>query len=297
MKVRGSENYPMSRVALIDGDIVVYRCGFAGQRTIYTAVSKLSPNVRGIFPSKKFMREEFPMLWENEDQFEIHSHIEHMPPNLVFMMVDNVIDEILTTLDITHYTIVLSGSQNFRKEIATIQEYKGNRDPSHKPILYSELRDYLKAKHNAKVIDGIEADDWLGLNQTDSTVICSIDKDLKMIPGYHYNFVKKELEKVDEIEGLRNFYKQLLTGDPSDNVPGIPGIGDKRAGKILDGAETEEEMFFRCLRVYREHNLDHCMEEIGNLLWIMRKGRETWKSGLTEKCLKEFNLSSQDQSM
>ena len=41
------------------------------------------------------------------------------------------------------------------------------------------------------------------------TVICSIDKDLLMIPGEHYDFVKGIYREQFTIPAIRHFYRQL----------------------------------------------------------------------------------------
>ena len=70
------------------------------------------------------------------------------------------------------------------------------------------MNEYLVKEYKAEVCDGQEADDALGINQTDQTIICTIDKDLLMIPGQHYNFVKEEFKTVTYLDGLKHFYMQ-----------------------------------------------------------------------------------------
>jgi len=55
--------------------------------------------------------------------------------------------------------IILSGPGNFRDSIATIKPYKGNRDPTHIPVHYSAIRQYMIDQYCAVVIHGREADD------------------------------------------------------------------------------------------------------------------------------------------
>src|SRR6478609_6438642 len=43
----------------------------------------------------------------------------------------------------------LTGKENFRDKVATIQIYKGNRDPANKPKYYSEIREYMISRHKA----------------------------------------------------------------------------------------------------------------------------------------------------
>jgi 5'-3' exonuclease len=96
---------------------------------------------------------------------------------------------------------------------------------------------------------GCEADDMLGVRQcelscdSDESIICTIDKDLNMIPGSHYNFVKKERYVVTPEDGIRFFYYQMLIGDTTDNIKGVVGIGKQKATKLLDRCSTEGEYF------------------------------------------------------
>ena len=128
--------------------------------------------------------------------------------------------------------LYLSNSdKNFRKEVATILPYKGQRT-SEKPHYWKQIRDFLLNHRGAILVDWIEADDAVSIEQMDSdkdydTVICSVDKDLNMIPGWHYNWRKDNFYWVDEITGIRSFYKQLLTGDKVDNILGLYGVGEK----------------------------------------------------------------------
>ena len=66
----------------------------------------------------------------------------------------------------------------------------------------------------------------------------------------------------------------MLTGDRTDNIPGIKGIGDKKADKILDGLEEEEDLYRVVLEEYK-YNRDYLLEQ-GRLLWIRRKKEELW---------------------
>jgi len=61
-------------------------------------------------------------------------------------------------------------------------------------------------------------------NSNDSSIIVSIDKDFKQVCGWHYNFVKKDKFYVSPEEGLRFFYKQILTGDSIDGIMVLMGL-------------------------------------------------------------------------
>ena len=125
--------------------------------------------------------------------------------DFVFARTEDLVDQILVNTEATEYRLFLTGKDNFRYTI--YPEYKAHR-PKEKPFWLEPIRQYLIATFNAEIIDGQEADDALGIAQTDDTVICSIDKDLLMIPCRHYNFVKDEWYVQTEYDAVKHFYKQ-----------------------------------------------------------------------------------------
>ena len=194
---------------------------------------------------------------------------------------DNYIEEILHGCQAKEYEMFLTGKNNFRYKV--YPAYKANRRNVAKPKHIQALRQHLIDVEGAVVSDGEEADDLLGINQTYETTICSIDKDLLMIPGKHYNFVKQQHSEVSEAEGQYNFYRQLLTGDTTDNIPGIYGLGPKKAADLLVGCNTKDEFNKVIMDAYTKE-FPHCSDEdvighiniIGRLLWIRRKENEVW---------------------
>ena len=141
-------------------------------------------------------------------------------------------------------------------------------------------------KHfKAEVIDGMEADDALALNQTDETVIASIDKDLLMVAGKHYNFVKKQQYYISRTQGLLNFYMQFLTGDRIDNIIGVKGIGPVTAKKLLEG-KTEREMYEVCVE---KLGSEERAVENGILLWLRRHEGEIWTPPTKEEVDEKAN--------
>lgn len=191
--------------------------------------------------------------------------------DFVYARAEDLIDNILVNTEATEYRLFLTGKNNFRYTI--YPEYKAHR-PKEKPFWLEKCRQYLIATFNAEVVDGQEADDALGIAQTEDTIICSIDKDLLMIPGRHYNFVKDEFQEVTNDSGMRHFYMQCLTGDRSDNIKGIEQIGPKKAEKILAGCVTEQELFNAVREAY-SNDEEFLMN--GRVLWIRRKENEDWK--------------------
>jgi hypothetical protein len=219
--------------ALIDGDILVYRVGFASEET-------------------------------NE--------------KLAVARMAEFLEELVMLPEVGDYQGYLTGSNNYRNEIAKTAKYKGNRTGV-RPIHYDLLREYLTKAWGFEMIEEQEADDAIGIaayshEDPEDYLIMSIDKDLDMLRGWHYNFVKREKYYIDEFDGIKNFYRQILTGDRVDNIIGLKGIGPKKADKILDECITEVDMYLAVLKAY--DNDEERVLENGQLLWIRRKEKQIW---------------------
>ncbi len=172
----------------------------------------------------------------------------------------------------------LTGKDNYRHDIAKTKPYKGNRKDAPRPVHLHSLREYLITAWDFRVADGQEADDAIGIHATltrDNSIIVSIDKDLDMIPGHHYNPVKKDHYYVNDKEAIKNFYRQILTGDKVDNVQGLRGIGPKKADKILGDFDTDLAMYEAVLKAY-DGDAERVLEN-GQLLWIRRRKDEIWQ--------------------
>lgn len=191
---------------------------------------------------------------------------------------DKTIDNILSASGCSSYSLFVSGGKNFRKEIDPL--YKANRPTE--PIKWrKECHEHLIEKWGAIETDGYEADDAVGCEQRydGSTIICGIDKDLLMIAGKHYQWpivrgghvVREEMfHEVSPEEGMRKFFIQVLTGDTTDNIFGIKGVGPKKAEKLLSECSTEEELYETAKQQYGEDALGLYHKNL-DLLWIWRE--------------------------
>jgi DNA polymerase-1 len=189
---------------------------------------------------------------------------------------DNLLDTILREVNATEYRAFLSSGSNFRKTI--YPEYKANRTAD-KPKHLDHLRTYAITQLNAeKAVESLEADDMMSIYQDksgQSTIICSLDKDMLQVPGQHYQWeigTSKWVRPASfinqtELEGLRLFYEQCLKGDVSDNVKGIAKIGPVKAQKALEQCKTEQEMFDTVRTMY--NNDDEFLMN-ASCLWILR---------------------------
>ena len=138
--------------------------------------------------------------------------------------------------------LVFSDSQrrNFRKAALDIN-YKGNRG-SEKPEGYFDLVRALRAAFPWTEVPWLEGDDVAGILHTqpgiaenhDGSVVVSIDKDMRTIPGLLYNPDKMEHpEYVLVEEAVRFWMYQTLMGDPVDGYKGCARIGTVKADRIL----------------------------------------------------------------
>ena len=198
---------------------------------------------------------------------------EELDVSVAYYRMDVLIQQIIEATDATQYRVFLTGKNNFRKKINP--DYKANRKDTVPPIYLQECRQYLMDNHQAVMSDGCEADDLLGIAQNKDTILCSLDKDLRMIPGKHYNWTKVELDVVNKQDALRHFYKQMLIGDKSDNIFGVDKIGPVKAGKLIDHLDDEQEMFDVVYDKYQQDAKRFVMN--ANCLWIWRNEGELWQ--------------------
>ena len=257
--------------ALIDGDVIVYRVAWACQATHYSVYLKGDEELGRLasFPNKTELNAWLKDMEYDEDDLTIETKVVVDSVSHALHSVKAMIHSILETTKTEFPNIYLSGPNNFRNDI--YPAYKAGR--AAKPELYSAIRGYLVEYWGAIVCDGIEADDALGINQTPDTIICTNDKDLDMIPGSHYNFVKDIMYEVSEEEANLNFDKQLLTGDRTDNIYGIYNIGDKTAHKMLADTHPADRDAIIFLE-YQKYWGDAWKEVYDlncDLLWILRE--------------------------
>ena len=181
--------------------------------------------------------------------------------------------------EFSNYQVYLTCSgHQFRHDIAKTAVYKGNRKGTEKPVHLQSIRDHMADMWDAVESVEQEADDCLAIEATqlnhDCTII-SIDKDMLQVPCWHYNPVKETMVKVTPDEGTKFFYTQILTGDAVDNIIGLHKVGPKTADKMLEGADTEDDLWEAVLKAY-DGDRDRVVEN-ARLLWLRRYEGELWE--------------------
>jgi 5'-3' exonuclease len=255
----------MTTTALVDGDALVYRCGFAAEKTHYLV---WDAEGKAMFPDNHRTAKE----WAGKDGL-IWSRKEYEPLENCLQMVKSSLENTLRVLGADDYRIYLTGKRNFRDDI--YPDYKANRDGATRPKYYRDIREYLVQQWRALVVDGIEADDAVGIaSSTPGSVVVAVDKDLDQIPGRHYNWTSGEAYTVDAQGGTLFFYQQLLSGDPTDNISGLAGIGPVKSAKLVAGCSRPVELATLVYGLYRDalgHPPDEVIDRNASLLWIWRK--------------------------
>ena len=272
--------------ALIDGDVIVYWAANHAQTNCYDIINK-DGDVLSTHDSKRHANSGLEDLQAfSKGMFEgmeiVTGEVILKPWRDCEEFIDNFLDRITEASKADSFEVHLSGKDNFRKEIAVTKPYKGNRTGV-RPFYYQKVRDYLLDKHEALLSVNEEADDTLAIAQIinpDDTVICTVDKDLWMIPGPKYDFKREENSYVTEYDGMRSMQFQMLVGDRVDNIQGVPGIGKVKANKILEANKDIDDAWIAIAKAYEEsygQGYRIVMVEMGRLLWMRREVREMWE--------------------
>ncbi|WP_100012046.1 DNA polymerase I [Lentibacillus sediminis] len=165
----------------------------------------------------------------------------------------------------THMLVAFdAGKTTFRHE--TYKEYKGGRQKTPPELseqfpLLKEVLDAFGIPHYQ--LEQYEADDIIGTlaqeteNQADwETTVISGDKDLLQLASDNVtvNLTKKGISEVEkytpahlkekmEITPEQILDLKALMGDSSDNIPGVPGVGEKTSIKLLKQFGTLEKLY------------------------------------------------------
>ena len=216
--------------------------------------------------------------------------------------------------------LTASGSnKGHRYAIARVKPYQGQRVNSRRPANWRHLRDYMESGQLPFEVEATavaEADDlfgWYAYNDPENVVIYTQDKDMRMLPGLHLDWVSHRVHKVEYTKTLHRerelmynikaedsvfnekqygpkwFWLQMLHGDTADNIPGLPKyvvdgkaklVGEVTANKLLDTGENPAGNNHHLIvaewykSYYGERWLVELMEQ-ACLLW-MRRVPEHW---------------------
>src|SRR5678816_4100906 len=121
------------------------------------------------------------------------------------------------------------------------------------------------------------------------TIICTIDKDLDQVPGLHYNYSTKEAYVLTEQQARINFWRQVITGDSTDNIPGCHKLGKAAALRLIEADFNDAQAYGVALlayaenmKKYPEHHHPHtdpraAVLENARLLYMLRHPTDEWQ--------------------
>ncbi|QJR80991.1 DNA polymerase I [Alteromonas pelagimontana] len=164
----------------------------------------------------------------------------------------NMLRSLIKQYHPSHIAVVFDAKgKTFRDEI--YKEYKANR-----PQMPDELRSQIEPLHNIIramglpiiIEDGVEADDVIGTlahaatAKGIDTLISTGDKDMAQLVNKHVMLINTMTNQLLDVEGVKEKFGippelvvdfLALKGDKVDNIPGVPGVGDKSAQALLNG--------------------------------------------------------------
>jgi len=237
--------------------------------------------------------------------------------------------------------------KTFRDDLYS--EYK-----SHRPPMPDDLRLQIEPIHQIikamglpmLIIDGVEADDVIGTLalsasvQQQDVVISTGDKDMAQLVGPYVSLINTMTNTYMDRQGVIEKYGippeliidyLALVGDKSDNIPGVPGVGEKTALGILQGVGGLSDIYndvtkiaglefrgakkipnkmlehkkladlsYKLATIKTDVELDQTIESLVNtdqdneqlLYWFQRLELKTWSNELTIEDSKELNLST-----
>lgn len=186
---------------------------------------------------------------ETEIRWDLENHVLTSNAKQAYELALGGIQKAIDRFQPASVRVAYTKTDSFRRDF--YGDYKGNRLGVRKPMCYVEVREELEAVLPSKDIDGLEADDVMGIwatkGLTDASkdannyIIVSDDKDLKTIPCQLYRM--GVLETITPEMADWHWMYQTLVGDTADNFPGCPGTGKVGAEKLLTGLTTIDEMW------------------------------------------------------
>lgn len=257
------------RLLIVDGDLVAYRHAAAAEtRTIIAkhVKSNREKEFKTRTELKKFLADK-EMEFKAED-YEITDHQHPVDISFAISTVNASIDKLLENTWCDELEIYIGSGKTFRHSLALPSPYKDNREDMLKPLHLTAVRNHLKRKYKAKVVEnGLEVDDVVTirsyecLQNDQEAVLASVDKDSYQCQGVSlYNWLAEEpkIELIPDVghlrkvkntikgDGLMFLALQVLSGDSADTYKGYElskvSYGPVKAMKALQDCTTEQQI-------------------------------------------------------
>lgn len=220
--------------------------------------------------------------------------------------VQGFINKLVADASADDYQVFLTTKTNFRDDI--VDDYKANREDIERPVNLAWAKRWAVDNLESNFRSKLEADDLLGIHMNENTILWSLDKDLRQIPGKHLDDATRQVVTVTEygtlkdlgkkayFDGMVGFFYQLLIGDGTDWIVGcgkrVPadtkmgtkrvGIGHKAACQIIlkaamrkpnDIEPVMEAVYNEYKKLWGDEWVHH-LETNARLLWMVREQKD-----------------------
>ena len=180
-------------------------------------------------------------------------------PTGAIRVMTNMLRSLLRQYQDSHVAVIFDAKgKNFRHELYS--EYKATRKP-----MPDDLRSQVEPIHHIVralglpllMIDGVEADDVIGTlarqatERQIKTIISTGDKDIAQLVNDYVSLIDTMNNVHTDVHGVQDKFGVpahlivdylALMGDSSDNIPGMPGVGQKTAQALLNGIGGIDEI-------------------------------------------------------
>nr|WP_086938358.1 DNA polymerase I [Thaumasiovibrio occultus] len=187
------------------------------------------------------------------------TNAEGQPTGAVFGVI-NMLKSLLKQVETDHVAVIFDAKgKTFRDEMYA--EYKANRPP-----MPDDLRCQIEPLHRLIkamglpliAIEGVEADDVIGTLSTQASkagmpvLISTGDKDMAQLVDENVTLINTMTNVVMDPQGVVDKFEigpeliidyLALMGDKVDNIPGVPGVGEKTAKALLQGIGGLDEIY------------------------------------------------------
>ncbi|AFV83547.1 DNA polymerase I [Alteromonas mediterranea] len=172
----------------------------------------------------------------------------------------NMLKSLIKQYNPTHMAVIFDAKgKTFRDDI--YKEYKANRPPMPEELRsqIAPLHTIIKAMGLPVIVEsGVEADDVIGTlakHATEKgidTLISTGDKDMAQLVNKHVTLINTMTNQLMDVEGVNTKFGippelvidfLALKGDKVDNIPGVPGVGDKSAQALLNGIGGIDDIY------------------------------------------------------
>ncbi len=162
-----------------------------------------------------------------------------MSRNQIIKYINKKVENLMRSADCDTYIMFVTTNTNFRDDL--VDDYKANRDPKDKPVNLAWAKRWCTKNLNTHYHAKLEADDLLGIYMNENSILWSLDKDLRQVPGNHLDDESQKIVEITEegiikvtekvsssgkitkkvyFDGTIGLYYQLLVGDSTDYIVG-----------------------------------------------------------------------------